>query len=304
MTSLHALKHQVLAHAPSEGKHASLVVGLWLNRYHQPFLCQRVATRSVTFAVVVQGEKSVTFGDETLVYGPGDYLLVTGEQRYVATVANATADEPYLSLAIELSPDEVAAALLELTDAGEPAPSHDHAAVVSRLDPALAGAVVRLLATLDDAVERRVLAPLALREIMFRLLRSDSAAALRNVAQRRDGRIQRAVAFIQKHAHKRLTVTQIARQAAMSPSHFAHRFREVIRVTPMQFVRHVRLHRARMLLLDDGVAAAEVAGSVGYTSPSQFSRDFKAQFGAPPRTYAQRFRSERPTRRGSATEAT
>jgi len=284
------LRRLVLAHAPEEGMASTAVPGLRLNRSHRPVLHKRVEAPSVTFAVIVQGKKDVTIGGETLSYAPGSYLFVTGERRYTATIAEASEEAPYLSLALVLSPEDLSAAVLDLADAGD-TKRQDPPAIVSRLDDELLDATTRLVGTLSDAVERRVLAPLVTKEIIFRLLRSDSAAALRQAIQRRDDRIARAVRFIRANVHERLSVEQIARRVAMSPSHFAHRFRDIVRMSPMQFVRHVRLHQARLLLLSDGLAAAEVAEEVGYASPSHFSRDFKSLFGDPPRTYARRFRS-------------
>src|SRR5690606_6527160 len=120
----------------------------------------------------------------------------------------------------------------------------DLPAVVAALDSRLVDALCRLVSTLDDPVERRVLAPLALREIVFRLLRSDAAAALRRVAGNDDQRIRRALCFMSDHATRRLTVPEIARHVAMSPSHFAHRFREIVRVSPMRYLKQVRLQHA------------------------------------------------------------
>ena len=77
----------------------------------------------------------------------------------------------------------------------------------------------------------------------------------------------------------RLSVEAIARQVAMSPSHFAHRVRVAARMSPMRFVKEVRLDAARTLLLSDGVRASEVALRVGYESPAHFSRDFKRRLG-------------------------
>jgi AraC-like DNA-binding protein len=87
-------------------------------------------------------------------------------------------------------------------------------------------------------------------------------------------------------AFRPLSVEAIARQVAMSPSHFAHRFRAVARMSPMRFVKEVRLDAARTLLLNDGVRASEAALRVGYESAAHFSRDFKRRFGASPALYA------------------
>ena len=83
-----------------------------------------------------------------------------------------------------------------------------------------------------------------------------------------------------------LSVDSIARQVAMSPSQFAHRFRVVARMSPMRFVKEVRLNAARALLLCEGARASEVSLRVRYESPARFARDFKPRFGASPARYA------------------
>jgi AraC-like DNA-binding protein len=136
-----------------------------------------------------------------------------------------------------------------------------------------------------------VLAPLALREIVFRLLRSPAASALLALATANGeaARIQQAMAFIEANAARRLSVAAVARHVAMSPSHFAHRFRDVASVSPMRFLKHVRLERARSLLLAEGLSVAEAAERVGYASASHFTRDFKRLFGLAPARYAGAF---------------
>jgi len=168
----------------------------------------------------------------------------------------------------------------------------DVPAYVTLLDDAVLDAAIRLVRAVDDPVDRTVLAPLVVQEIVFRLLRSEAAAALRAGACRNgdEERISEAMSYVRTHAADRLTVADLARQAAMSPSHFAHRFREVARVTPMQYVKHVRLQEARALLLEPGARAQEVGVRVGYKSPSHFSRDFTAAFGMPPARYAEGMR--------------
>lgn len=285
------LCERALAHAKTPGVTAAALPGLWFNRADAPVPPKRAEARGVTLALVLQGSKEVVFGREPLAFAPGEFLLITGEQRYAATVCHASPDAPYLSMALELPPQEVADALIALSDAGgAPGRGHDPPAVVAALEPKLLDALARLVATLDDPVERQLLAPLHRREIVFRLLRSDAAATLRRVAGHDDHRIRSALGYMRDHATRRLTVPEIARQVAMSPSHFAHRFREIVRVSPMRYLKHVRLHQARALMLRERLGASEAASHVGYASASQFTRDFKAYFGAPPGTYAQRFR--------------
>jgi AraC-like DNA-binding protein len=121
-------------------------------------------------------------------------------------------------------------------------------------------------------------------EILFRLLRSDAAAAVRSgVGASADAhRIIESMQFIREHHAKKLDVQKVARHVAMSPSHFAHRFRAVARISPMRFLREVRLDRARALLFENGARASDVALQVGFESPAHFTREFKRRFGTPP----------------------
>ncbi len=252
----------------------------------------------VTLAVILQGRKVVGFGDRELAYDPGHYLLITGERRYRATIEGASPERPYYSLSLEFSPERVAEALLALTDAGvcfdhaqaDQADPADRPAVTARLDASVLDALVRLVECLDDPVALKVLAPATEKELLIHLLRSPSGATLRRAAAVDDGRILRARMFLQQQVGARVSVDEVAKHVAMSPSHFAHRFREVVRVSPMQYLKHLRLERARVLMLGEGLGAAEAGVSVGYASPSHFTRDFKGHFGAPPATYLSRFR--------------
>jgi AraC-like DNA-binding protein len=283
----------VRARATEEGRMATAVPGLWLFRADRPTpgTCARSPTLYVGFAV--QGEKRVRIGDLHLTYGPPSCFVMRGETDYEAAIVGATPERPYLAIGIEPEPRLVAQTLVDLADSGEtaPRPGLPAPAFVTLLDAPLLDALVRLLRCLDHEADRRVLAPLALREIVFRLLRSPAASALLALATANGeaARIQQAMAFIEANAARRLSVAAVARHVAMSPSHFAHRFRDVASVSPMRFLKHVRLERARSLLLAEGLSVAEAAERVGYASASHFTRDFKRLFGLAPARYAGAF---------------
>ena len=169
-------------------------------------------------------------------------------------------------------------------------------AFVATLDARIRDAVVRLVRAVDDPLERRVVAPMIVDELVFRLLRSDAAAAIRSAVPRGpDGAsIAKAIRFIRDNIHRALTVGEVARHVAMSPSHFAHRFRAVARVSPMRYLKQLRMEEARQMMVAGGLRAGEAAGRIGYESPSHFARDFKAIFGASPAAYVQRWRDIAP----------
>ncbi|WP_170135373.1 AraC family transcriptional regulator [Nannocystis exedens] len=278
----------VARYATAEGQTYSPYPGVWFWRADRPTTKRKSQALTLSLVTVVQGRKEASFGAHALTYDPLHYLLLTGESEFESTVLEASPERPYLSVCVAMPPDVVARTLIALADSDAGPVDEPVPAFVSRLDPAILGALCRLLDTVGDPAERAVLAPLIVEEIVFRLLRSEAAAVLRRAVRRGDeARIQEAMAFIRTHAAARLTVEGLARRVAMSPSHFAHRFRAVARVSPMRYVKHVRLHEARTLLLR-GARASEVAGQVGYASASHFTRDFKSYFGVPPAEYARR----------------
>jgi len=283
----------VSALAPEEGRNLLPVPGMWAFRSSGSTPPKPIDARMVTMAVVLQGRKQVSFRDRDLDYGPGQYLFVTGEQRYVSAIHDASPRAPYLSFAIELAPEELAPVLLELADAEvEPGGAlADPGGLVSTLAPALEEAVRRVVRFLREPVDRKLLLPLAKQELLIQLLRGEAGRFLRRAAAGDDGRIRRALGFLESRAFERVTVAEAARHVRMSPSHFAHRFREVVRMSPMQYVKHLRLQQARLRMLGDGMGAAEAALAVGYASASQFTREFKGYFGEPPRAHVERLRA-------------
>jgi len=151
-------------------------------------------------------------------------------------------------------------------------------------DGGIGDALERLLRTLADPLDRKLIAPLIVDEVLFRLLRSDAAAAVRGaVGSAADAdRILGAMQFIRQHHTDKLNVEQLARLTSMSPSHFAHRFRAVARTSPMRYLRAARLDVARARLLGAGVRVSQVAVDVGFESPAHFTREFKRRFGVSP----------------------
>jgi AraC-like DNA-binding protein len=283
----------VRRHTPQEGKLASALPGLWIYRWSSPRPMARGRSSAMQVSLAVQGTKRMRFGTLELTYDPLSYLVMRGETEFESAPIDASPKRPYLAIGLSLPPEQVTQALLELADAGhaledaaEPPP-----AFTAPLDAPLIDGMARLLRTLDDPIERRLLGPLVVREIVFRLLLSNASVIMRHVALTQAERepIRRAMAYIEQRAFERLTVESVARHVGMSASHFAHRFSAIASVSPMRYQKHVRLERARELLLSESGRASEVASRVGYASDAHFTRDFKRQFGLAPASYARAF---------------
>ena len=145
-------------------------------------------------------------------------------------------------------------------------------------------AAVRLAAALASPADCRILAPQIVREIVYRLLSSEEGNVLRLLTAQpnRHGQIARVLRRIHVDYAEDLDVASLAREANMGVSSFHHAFREATATSPLQYLKSIRLHRARALLVLDGVNAQDAARMVGYSSASQFSHEYRRMFGCSP----------------------
>jgi AraC-like DNA-binding protein len=236
------------------------------------------------FCVVAQGSKEVVLGIERYRYDSARYLLVSAGLPLVGHVIEASRERPYLALGLTLDPAVVTAVLIESGLAPSRANGDVRAVAVSRLDASLLDPVVRLVRLLDAPSDYAVLAPLVVREIVYRLLIGEQGDRLRQVAVI-DGRVHRiakAIEIIGKDRDKPLRVGDIARQLGVSVSGFHSQFKAVTGMSPLQFQKQLRLQEARRLLLAGEVDVARAGYRVGYDDPSHFSREYKRLFGEPP----------------------
>lgn len=294
MAALQELLTALQARARCDGVVEAAYPGVHFYRASAPVRFRKVPIFGPRLIVAAQGRKIASFPSGELVYDANQYLVVTGGTQLEGRVVEASPEKPYLALCIALAPETVARTLLALADAAPvSAPASAVPGVpafISPLDGPVANGVVRLLHALEDPVERRVLAPLVLDELVFRLLRSDAAAFVRGAVREGDANIQEAMRYMRENATRALSVEQVARHVGMSGSHFAHRFSAVARVSPMRFLKQLRLDAARELMLGQSVRAGDAAVRVGYESPSHFTRDFKQAFGSAPAEYVRRLR--------------
>jgi len=268
--------------APAEGLTLSSIEGVRLMR------SSRMHPRTPVLyepciVIVCQGRKIGYLGDRTLPFDPDHFLLLTLPMPFESETV-ATPELPLLavSIAIDLGVTAELAHLLEL-----PVPDTPNTAdgiSSAPLDAPLADSVVRMLRALENPGEARALGAGLLREITYRVLAGPRGDMLRAALARRGAFGQVATALRRIHADYRdnLDVGTLANEAHLSPAAFHVQFKRVTSTSPMQYLKATRLHKARLLMIHDGVSAARAADRVGYESASQFSREFKRLFGRTP----------------------
>jgi AraC-like DNA-binding protein len=256
--------------------------------------CSRTTTERVaaitepTVAVIAQGTKETELNGRTFVYGPGQFVITSLELPVIGHVVQASAREPFLAFVLRLSPQRIAELLLETTLSPPVRPGGFDGApagiAVSEASPALLEATGRLLALLETPGDAAVLAAGVEHEILWRLVSGPQGATVRQIglADSELAHLGRAIRWIRVHYDKTLRVEELATLATMSVSSFHRHFRTVTSMAPIQFQKQIRLHEARVRLIAEPGNVAGIGFAVGYDSPSQFSREYRRLFGAPP----------------------
>ncbi len=240
---------------------------------YQPALC-----------FVAQGCKQALLGEEVFQYDPGTYLIFTVDLPLTFQVKKASKELPYLGLRLNLDPALVASVMMESGVEAKKADATMKAVAVGTTNADLLDAILRLVRLIDTPGADKVLAPLIIREIVFRLLMEGEGARLSHLlaAGADTRRIAQAIGYLREHFDQPLRIDDIAHEFGMSVSSFHHHFKSVTAMSPLQFQKHLRLQEARRLMLGEDMDAASAGFRVGYEDPAYFSRDYKKLFGAPP----------------------
>jgi AraC-like DNA-binding protein len=253
-----------------------------------------------SLCLVVQGSKEFLLGESRYRYDPAHYLLATVDLPHVGQILEASQERPFLSLRLELAPVLIGSIMAEVDYAAPSGQADVRAIAVSPVDANLLDAIVRLVRLLDSCSEARVLMPLIMREIVFRLLMGDQGVRLRHLAVLGGyaSHIARAIERLRKDYDQPLRIEQLAREMGMSVSGLHHHFKAVTALSPLQFQKQLRLQEARRLMLSEDLDAARAAFRVGYHDASHFNREYKSLFGVPPLRDVQRLREEALTNAG------
>lgn len=252
--------------------------GFYLLRQHQPSSFEATIYDPM-LCLILQGRKEMTFGDRTYRLGAGECALVSHDLPIVSRVGEA----PYLVVLLDIEVN-VLRGLYE--DVGElAAPEKERALEVHRADAQLLDAVRRYLILAESEMDSRVLAPMFLKELHYRLLVSPLGNMLRRLL-RHDSHasaIARAISLVRRDFRKPMVVEELARAVGMSVSSFHEHFKKVTWSSPLQYQKGLRLLEARRLLMAGTATVTAAAFEVGYESPTQFSREYARKFGHPPR---------------------
>jgi AraC-like DNA-binding protein len=285
---------ELAARAPKIGGNDGGWPGLTIYRFHEPQEPSWEEIQSLSIGIVAQGRKAVMVEGETYTYDPFNYLVLSSHLHFQAQILEASPRKPFLSFVLQVDPAVVRKVSTDMIDrrtaAGfppvkvAPVPAKG---MVSALDTELMGVVIRFLQSLDTGADRRVLAPIYLQEIVYRVLQREQFSRMLYIAAKQAGAnpVSAALTYIREHYSEPVTVNDMAEKVNLSPSSFSHLFREVTGRSPYQFLKEIRLDKARELLLEGRLSVTDVSRAVGYSSASHFIKEFRSCFGTTPRAY-------------------
>ena len=237
-----------------------------------------------SIVILASGQKRGYVGGREFVFDASEYLVLSVPLAFEVET-DMTGGEMVLGVSVRVDLGTLSELTMKMdrTRGGE---ACDQKGVqTAPMDEALSEAALRLLECLRSPVDAAVLGPGIVREIVYRVLAGPEGGMLWALLGLH-GQLAQIHGVLQRmHVNpaKELDVPAMAAAARMSVSAFHHHFKAVIGTSPLQYLKTLRLHKARMLMLHDRLGAAEAAARVGYESASQFSREFKRFFGRSPR---------------------
>ncbi|WP_276122021.1 AraC family transcriptional regulator [Pararhizobium qamdonense] len=229
---------------------------------------------------VLQGSKQGILEGEVYLYDEDHYLAVSVPVPFRMT-SKASPQRPLLAVYLEFDMRMAAEIALQVEELAGPSGAKPRGLLSSKMDRNIGDVLYRLLTVLGNAVDVAVLGNSILRELHYRVMSGPQGDAVIAAIQRKgtSGRLLESVAWLRENYANEIAVADLAEEVGMSvPSYHVH-FKNLTGSSPMQYVKAMRLHEARLMIARQSGTIADVAASVGYVSPAQFSRDFRRHFG-------------------------
>ncbi|RLK08394.1 AraC family transcriptional regulator [Ruegeria conchae] len=281
------IKDLIERRLPKAGLVDTALKGVQLFRVTEAMPCVP-AVYEPTVVAILSGSKEAVLEGEHHVYGSDKYLLCPMTLPVEAGTPLASKDDPLLGVVITLEPRMMRELTMEIEAAAggnkqlrDGAPS---ALALASWDSGFTQALLRLLDLLDNPVDLEVLGQGRMRELCYAVLMGEAGASARR-AFGVGNEIARTIDYVSNHLNEQVTIDDMADHVGMSRAVFHRRFKEATTMSPIQFVKSMRLNNAAMKIAE-GKTVSEAAWDVGYQSASQFSREFKRMYGQSPRQWS------------------
>lgn len=282
-TTIQALLQQEIHH---DGLFDTFIPGVQLFRFTEPKQCSPVVYVPTVIAIVGGSKEAILDGQST-VYDNQRYMCCTMTMPVEAGISSATPENPLLGVSISIDirmMTEMALELNQNTTMNRKLNTRSKGLTLANWDTQFTESLLRLVQIANNSEAASLLGLSRLREVYYSILKGESGAEVRQVFGM-DNSINKAIRYLSAHYHESISIDDITSRIGMSRAVFHRKFKETTKLSPIQFVKAMRLNNAAMLIAK-GHTVNEAAETVGYTSSSQFSREFKRSFGASPKQWS------------------
>ena len=280
--TIDTMKDLLMELLPSDMKRQTSVNGVNLVRRETPYEAVPLIYKP-EIILMAQGTKNVYLGDKIYTYDKNNYFVVTVPLPVICE-AIIKPGEPLLGIVIEIDPKIIGEIITDMNTAPPNRDQISNSLFQAEMSEEIIDAAVRLLKAIKTKDDTEILGPLYVKEIIFKVLRGEHGEFLKELAynNRNLYQISRVINIINENFSDPLEMQTLAKEAGMSVSAFNNNFRAVTSTSPLQYIKNIRLHRAKELIQIEGEKAYSAASRVGYESSSQFSREYKRLFGITP----------------------
>ena len=288
------LARLIAAYAPHDDSFELRIPGLHASRFSRINTECFHSVRSPSLCMGAQGAKTVIVGQEVYEYDASRMIVFSVALPVASQITRASHSEPYLALRLDLDPRKIADLVLKVYPHGLPPVQERRAVYVTPADASTVNAATRLMECLTQPGDAELLAPLAIDEILIRLLRSPIGVRVAQMgfAESNVHRVAKAISWVRANFSQPMKVEDLAGLVHMSVSSFHEHFKSVTSMSPLHYQKVLRLQEARRLMLSTIMDAGTASQRVGYLSASQFSREYSRFFGSAPTKDIARLRQE------------
>jgi AraC-like DNA-binding protein len=260
----------------------SLFPDLFLARYFKPTEFESVVYEPV-ICLILQGTKETTIKKQPIEIGSGQSILISHDLTISSRITKASKESPYIALVMKIDLN-ILRSLHESTESFSTTQGKARSFELGGIDVRISEALERYLKLINNPQDVKILRPLIVKEIHYRLLTGSQGTMLRHLMWRNSqtSNIYRAIKVIRENFKQPIVISEIAKHAGMGVTSFHTHFKSVTGTTPLQYQKALRMIEAKQMLIAGHHSVSSAAFEVGYESPTQFSREYKREFGHSP----------------------
>lgn len=265
------------------------IKGVQIFRITSPLSCAP-AIYEPTIVAIVSGAKEAILDGKSYVYDNNQYMCCSMSMPVEAGTPAASPENPLLGVYISLDTKVMTELAIELEGAvgvfrKPKGTSLPPGFSLAHWDDTFTDALYRLLVVTDNSTDSAILGDSRLRELYYAVLKGEAGES----AKRAFGvgnEIAKSIEYLSSRLNDTFTIEDMAAQVGMSRAVFHRKFKQATTMSPLQFVKSMRLNTAAMKIAG-GMNVNNAAMDVGYVSSSQFSREFKRMYGKSPKHWTQ-----------------